>query len=537
MADQIINPRAPVQNPSTNPDMKKDAVESIEHASTLDSVLFTKSRAPELVRDLSPETRQTLENALRWKIDLRLMPLIVLMYILNYLDRNNIAAARLAGLEKDLKLHGNQFQVSLRWKVPDGRQMLMSSLGIVDELPSNMLLNKLGKPSIYLPACMVVWGIISGATAACQTYGGLLACRFILGFVEAAYFPGCLYYLSAWYTRKELVKRTAVLYSGSLLSGAFSGLIAAGITNGLNGARGLSAWRWLFIVEGAITVFIALFSFFILPDFPRTTTWLTEEEKQLAAWRLDEDIGEDDWVSSKQQTFCHGAKSAAGDPKAWLLLLTTYGFTATGTVTTFFPTVVKGLGKSNIITLLLTTPPYLIAVLAILANAWHADKTGERYLHVSLPPILSVMSFIIAVTTTAFAPRYLAMCLMVGSNYSGYVVTLSWISNVLPRPPAKRAAALAGINALSNICQIYSPFLYPTGDGPRYVNAMCVNMGMSIMAIVFATVLRFHLKALNRKLNIGEVVDGVNADSEERNVVEEQGLPGTAVNNGFRFLV
>lgn len=110
-----------------------------------------------------------------------------------------------------------------------------------------------------------------------------------------------------------------------MLSGAFSGLIAAGITNGLNGARGLSAWRWLFIVEGALTVnirsigaspanklqvVIALFSFFIIPDFPRTTSWLTEEEKQLAAWRLDEDIGEDDWVNSKQQTFIHGAKLA-----------------------------------------------------------------------------------------------------------------------------------------------------------------------------------------------------------------------------------
>jgi MFS family permease len=405
------------------------------------------------------------------------------------------------------------------------------------QVPSNMLLNKLGKPSIYLPACMVVWGIVSGATAASQTYGGLLACRFILGFVEAAYFPGCLYYLSAWYTRKELVKRTAVLYSGSLLSGAFSGLIAAGITNGLDGARGLSAWRWLFIVEGAITVFVALFSFFILPDFPRTTTWLTEEEKQLAAWRLDEDIGEDDWVSSKQQSFFHGAKLAAKDPKAWLLLFTTYGFTATGTVTTFFPTVVKGLGKSNIATLLLTTPPYLIAVIAILANAWHADKTGERYLHVSLPPIISVVAFIIAVTTTAFAPRYLAMCLMVGSNYSGYVVTLSWISNVLPRPPAKRAAALAGINALSNVCQIYSPFLYPTGDGPRYVNAMAVNMAMSFMAIIFATILRFHLKALNRKLDRGEAIEDVNIDGDRRNAAEEQGLPGIAADNGFRFLV
>jgi hypothetical protein len=126
---------------------------------------------------------------------------------------------------------------------------------------------------------MVIWGVISGATAASQTYGGLLACRFIVGFIEAAYFvrtvfsahikrpemetnltkPGCLYYLSAWYTRKELVKRTALLYSGSLLSGAFSGLIAAGITNNLDGARGLSAWRWLFIVEGTITVSLMMY--------------------------------------------------------------------------------------------------------------------------------------------------------------------------------------------------------------------------------------------------------------------------------------
>ncbi|KUJ18379.1 MFS general substrate transporter [Mollisia scopiformis] len=527
MAESSINPHhAVVQEDSV---AKKDAVELIENASIHESMPDKKSRAPELVRNLSPETRRTLEDALRRKIDFRLMPLIVIMYILNYLDRNNIAAARLAGLEKDLKLHGNQFQTSVS---------ILFVGYLLMQVPSNMLLNKLGKPSIYLPACMVVWGIISGATAASQTYGGLLACRFILGFVEAAYFPGCLYYLSAWYTRKELVKRTAVLYSGSLLSGAFSGLIAAGITNGLNGARGLSAWRWLFIVEGAITVFIALFSFFILPDFPRTTTWLTEEEKQLAAWRLDEDIGEDDWVNSKQQTFFHGAKLAAKDPKAWLLLATTYGFTATGTVTTFFPTVVKGLGKNNITTLLLTTPPYLIAVIAILGNAWHADKTGERYLHVALPPIISVVAFIIAVTTTAFAPRYLAMCLMVGSNYSGYVVTLSWISNVLPRPPAKRAAALAGINALSNVCQIYSPFLYPTSDGPRYINAMCVNMGMSIMAILFATILRFHLTALNRKLDLGEAVDGVDVGGEERrNQAEENGLPGIATDNGFRFLV
>jgi MFS family permease len=123
------------------------------------------------------------------------------------------------------------------------------------------------------------------------------------------------------------VKRTAFLYSGSLISGAFSGLIAAGITNGLSGARGISAWRWLFIIEGAITVgttlialtciiltsiqiFVALISIFIIPDLPRTTSWLTDDEKALAAWRQTEDIGEEDWVDSEQQSMFHGAKLA-----------------------------------------------------------------------------------------------------------------------------------------------------------------------------------------------------------------------------------
>ncbi|KAE8422772.1 major facilitator superfamily domain-containing protein [Aspergillus pseudocaelatus] len=119
------------------------------------------------------------------------------------------------------------------------------------QVPSNLILNKPGKPSIYLPACMVVWSVISCCTAATTDYAGLLVVRLSLGFSEAAHFPGCLYLLSARYTRKELVKQTELLYSGSLLSGAFSGSMSAGIINGRNGARGIAAWRWLFIIEGS----------------------------------------------------------------------------------------------------------------------------------------------------------------------------------------------------------------------------------------------------------------------------------------------
>lgn len=282
---------------------------------------------------------------------------------------------------------------------------------------------------------------------------------------------------------------------------------------------------------------MAICAFFIIPDLPRTTRWLSEQEKEIAAWRLEEDIGEDDWVDSKHQSAFHGAKLAFTDSKVWLLLGTIYGSTSSGTVTTFFPTVVKGLGKGDVETLLLTTPPYLIGAAMLLLNAWHADKTGERYLHISLPPLLALVSFIIAVTTSAFGARYTAMCLMIGGIYSGYVVALGYISNILPRPATKRAAALALINCLSNVCQIYAPFLYPNGAGPKYTTAFCVDMGMSVMTIAFATTLRFVLRRLNQQLDREENVNVRGDESVRVHDHEAHGLPGLATERGFRFLL
>ncbi|KAH8432305.1 uncharacterized protein LDX57_009944 [Aspergillus melleus] len=510
----------------TDPDPKSSEIEQREYTSSDNDILKPVSRAPQYVRDLSPEERRRAEKKLVRKVDLRLMIVTFVMYVMNYLDRNNFAAARLAGLEKDLNLKGNQFQVTVS---------ILFIGCLLMQVPSNMILNKVGRPSIYLPCCMVVWGTISTATAATHNYAGLLSCRFFLGFVEAAYYvsyvcfsmefklndlpmiqPGCLYLLSGWYTRNELVKRTALLYSGSVISGAFSGLIAGGITGNMNGVRGLSAWRWLYIIEGVTTIFIAILAFFIIPDLPRTTRWLSKEERQLAAWRLEEDIGEDDWVDSQDQSMFHGAKLAFLDYKLWLLLATIYGSTSSGTVTNFFPTVMKGLGKGNVETLLLTTPPYLIGAVIMLANAWHADKTGERYFHIVISPVIALVSFILAVATTSFAARYVAMCLMVGGIYAGYVVALGYISNVLPRPASKRAAALALINCLSNVCQVYAPYLYPDEDNPRYLKAFVHNMAMSVMTILFGTILRIALVRLNKRLDQEEGVD----------ILERQGQDG-----------
>lgn len=168
----------------------------------------------------------------------------------------------------------------------------------------------------------------------------------------------------------------------------------------------------------------------------------------------------------------------------------------------------------------------MLAVITSYLNAFHADRTGERYFHIVLPLCVSVVAFILAACTTATAPRYVAMMLMVPGVYTGYVVALAWISNTLPRPPAKRAAALAFINAVSNCSSIYASYMYPTSAAPRFTTAFIVNCITSVVAIAAATVLRFMLVRLNRKLEQGIFVEGaINA------------APGQAAQHGFRFKV
>lgn len=216
---------------------------------------------------------------------------------------------------------------------------------------------------------------------------------------------------------------------------------------------------------------------------------------------------------------------------------------ASGSVTNFFPTVVQTLGYGDIESLLLTAPPYVLCVLTAFFNAWHADRTGERYFHVTLPLYVAVAAFIIAAATTATAPRYLAMMLMVPGVYTGYVVALGWISNTMPRPPAKRAAALAAINAVSNTSSIYASYMFPKSAGPRYVLAMSVCSATAFIAIVAATTLRLILVRLNRKLERGEWVEGaINSNAHKAGttssvLVQEGAVPGEAAARGFRFLL
>lgn len=311
--------------------------------------------------------------------------------------------------------------------------------------------------------------------------------------------------LSVWYARRELGVRTGIFYCGSMLSGAFSGLITAGINSGLDGAKGLLSWRWIFIIEGSATVFIALLAIFVLPDFPANTSWLTDQERQLALYRLEVDAsGEQDWVSSDTQPLLEGFKLLLRDSKNWVLVFIVYGAASSISINAFFPTVVKSFGKSNTETLLLTAPPYLLACIVCGLASYSADKTQERYLHLVVPLAVALIGFIISSAATGIGPRYFGAMIMLPGIYTGFNMAIVWTSNTIYRPPSKRAAAVAFNNAVSTLCSIYGSYLYPSNAGPRYVLAFSVNAAMALMAIVAATVLRYMLKKENAKMEKAE---------------------------------
>ncbi|GME64920.1 mfs transporter [Neofusicoccum parvum] len=449
---------------------------------------------PPLLQGLAEDEIKTVEKKMIRKVDWRMLPLIILMYILNYLDRNNIAAARLAGLEDDLHLTGSQYQTAVS---------ILFVGYVLMQVPSNLFLKSIGKPAIYLPTAMGLWGVVSGCTGAVHGFGGLIACRVLVGILEAAYWPGCMFYLSSWYTRKELGGRMAILFMGSLLSGAFSGLIAAGILDGMAGVMGLPSWRWLFILEGVATVVVAIVAVFCLPNLPNTTSWLSEQERQLALWRLEQDIGEDDQAQSEDESLLRGFKLALTDVKVYVVALILICIASSASVLNFFPTVVETLGYGSTETLLLTAPPYILCMITAYLVSWSSDRAGERYFHVTAPLYVAIVAFILAASTTATTPRYIAMVLMIPGFWSSWSLVFAWTSSSIPRPASKRAAALAMVNAVANSANIFGSFMYPKSQAPRYVIAMSVNTATALVAIVAATVLRFILARQNKAAGAG----------------------------------
>ncbi|KAI5267412.1 permease of the major facilitator superfamily [Aureobasidium subglaciale] len=476
---------------------------------------------------LTPEELE-VEKKLRKKIDLLIMPLVVLVYLMNYIDRNNYAAARLQGLERDLGLIGNQYQIGLS---------LFFVSYIVAQLPSNLLLNYCGRPSWYLGFFIIAWGLVSAVTSMVHNFAGILACRLILGFVEAPFFPGILFYLSKWYTKKELNLRMSLFYAGSLLSGAFGSLIAAGILRGLNNHNGLAAWQWLYIIEGVITIGVGIIVVFMLPDFPETWKRLSPEMRHVATKRLALDAAEADKDEEGGMSQLKGLKLAVADPKTYLLALMYFCITGAAGFQNFFPSLTRSLGYDPFISLLLVAPPYIFMMCWSLFHSWMSDKMSNRFWFFIYPIPLAIIGMVVFMTTEGFGPRYFSFFLMM------FVFTINgtqfaWISSSIPRPPAKRAAALAIMNALGNSTSIWTSFTYPSGDAPHYRPGLGIAAGLLVGGFILANILRWYLMRQNKALEELEN-EGTNLSPERLRALMKRAevTDISMMQKGFRYLV
>ncbi|KAJ5963113.1 major facilitator superfamily domain-containing protein [Penicillium waksmanii] len=351
------------------------------------------------------------EKALVKKIDLTLLPTIWVMYLLSYLDRTNIGNAKISGMEVDLNLTSNQYSIAL----------VVFFVGyVVFEVPSNLALSR-SRPSIYLPSIMILWGALTCVMAVVKDFGQLVALRTILGCIEAGFAPGVILLLSSWYKQTEQSKRFGVFISAAVLSGAFGGLIAAGIVDGLEGAHGIRGWRWLFIIEGVITIGFAIFSIFILPDFPMTTRRLSDRERQIAVTRLASQNVTATTADTEHLSNLNACKVACQDPRTWAFIIGYMVIVGSSTLTYFYPTLVKGL-FGNVSTKeinLLTVPIYGVAFIATGITSYYGDKISTwRGLIIACWLGFSLICSILVCIIHDFTARYALLVLMAAGLWS-----------------------------------------------------------------------------------------------------------------------
>lgn len=270
---------------------------------------------PNTMSEGMPSWDPSEEKKLLRIIDFRIFPVAVILFLLNFLDRVNFATARLKGLERDLNLTDVEYQTCIS----------ILFVGYVSmQVPSNMILNKVSRPSWYIAAITCVWGAMTMATGGVKNAAGAITVRFFLGCAEAGFFSGVAFYCTRWYKRSEIALRITLFCCGNALAQGVGGLIGAGILGGMEGAAGIAAWRWLFILEGAITVAFGFCVPFIMPDYPSTTSWLSDRQRFIAQARLTLDVGLAD--DDEKGNAWHGLKLAVLDIKVWALAVCGFSF-------------------------------------------------------------------------------------------------------------------------------------------------------------------------------------------------------------------
>ncbi|KAI1356299.1 major facilitator superfamily domain-containing protein [Xylaria sp. FL0043] len=434
------------------------------------------------------------EKKILRKMDIRLIPMLALLYLLSFLDRGNIGNAKIEGLQEDLHLTNDQYNLCLT---------VFFFAYAAFEVPSNLLLKKL-RPSRWLPFIMVVWGTVVTLMGIVQNFKGLLSTRLFLGVAEAGLYPGCAYYLTMWYCRREIQLRQAMFFSAASVAGAFSGLLAYAIAK-LDGVAGLAGWRWIFILEGIATVVIAFTAFFLLYDFPETATFLTEEERAFVIFRLkyqgqSEDKDEGALRVSQAEEFeWKYVWAAFKDWQIWVNIFVYWGIVCPlYGVSLFLPTIIKNLGYVSSTAQLLTVPIYVVAAVLAVVVAYFSDRIGKRGPFVIACLCVIIVGYILCISTGTPGVVYAGVFIAAAGIYPGFAGNIAWLSNNLAGS-YKRSAGMAIQIGAGNLGGAFASNFYRQRDSPRYILGHALELAFASVGLIAAVLLLLNYMRINKK--------------------------------------
>ncbi|KAJ7061515.1 MFS general substrate transporter [Mycena amicta] len=434
------------------------------------------------------------EKKLLRKIDIALIPWLSFLYLLSFLDRTSIG-----NLEADLKITDKQYLIAL-------------TVFFIACTPSNIVLKRF-RPSLWFTFIMVMWGLCMTLQGVAHDFGSLTgkhlsaaAIRWMLGTFEAGLFPGIAYYLSCWYKRSELGIRTALFTSGTTLSGAFGGLLAAAISN-MGGIGGKPAWAWIFILEGLVTILAGILSLWLVQDFPETAKFLTEEERTVVIRRLQ---GDDLFSAGGENLKWKNVLASFKDWKTWVNMVQLMGCDMPlYAFSLFTPSIIKEVRFKATAANLLSVPIYLFAAIVTCSIAVYADRHGHRGMWNIIMLAIGGIGYIILIVSRNAALSYFAVYVATCGIFPVIPNSVTWIANN-HEGTYKRGVALALAISMGNLNGAVSSNVYRARDQPWY------RLGLVLMyiciGIIANSLFLYLLKKENARRDRGERDEVISSD-------------------------
>jgi ACS family pantothenate transporter-like MFS transporter len=464
------------------------------------------------------------ERRLVRKIDFFILTFCCLSYFVNYLDRTNLTNAYVSGMRDELGFQGDQLN----------QIVTCFTVGyVLGQVPSNLAIQYI-KPRIWFPSMILVWGGLTMVTGAVHNPQSIMAIRFFAGIAEASTFVGTHYIIGSWYTERELGKRSGIFTASGLAGTMIGGFIQTGIHKSMHMKHGLSGWRWLFIIDGIITIPVALYGFFLFPDTPYTTTafYLTEEDKALAIERVP--------TPPEQHPFRFAFLKKVlvswqwwGFVILWILAGSTESFPSNGLLNLYMsehPTQKYTISQLN-------NYPTGVAAVGIISTLFWATLTdflgGRRWLvsyFIGMVGIATSIMILVASrnptsdasTRVTFAAYYWA-----GSVYACQATFFAWCNDAMRfEEPVFRAVVLAGMNLGSNAVNAWwSIVFYGASMAPWFTRGMWAMIGSCIGLVAWTAWLTFRVRKHDKQIQAAKAQQQQDEDEPMSRPEKEDGGP------------